>query len=159
MLESPAGGLGQLAEAGIEVVTGILEQEAQALNRTYLHHRVTGRPFVSLKLALSLDGRLAAPDGSARWISGPGSAEGDAPPAHGGRRGGGGLRHRACRRPRTHRPRRGRGSAAGTGSRRLHGPDSRRARGCSATVRSSWSPPTPARTKLRPRGRRRGPRS
>ena len=66
-------GLGQLARAGIEVVTGVLEQEAQALNRTYVHHRVTGRPFVSLKLALSLDGRLAAPDGSARWISGPGA--------------------------------------------------------------------------------------
>ncbi len=66
-------GLGQLAHAGIEVVTGILEPEAKALNRTFIHHRVTGRPFVSLKLALSLDGRLAAPDGSARWISGPGA--------------------------------------------------------------------------------------
>jgi len=66
-------GLGQLAQAEIEIVTGILEQEALALNRTYVHHRVTGRPFVSLKLALSLDGRLAAPDGSARWISGPGA--------------------------------------------------------------------------------------
>jgi diaminohydroxyphosphoribosylaminopyrimidine deaminase/5-amino-6-(5-phosphoribosylamino)uracil reductase len=66
-------GLAQLAQAGIEVVTGILEQEARALNRTFVHHRVTGRPFVSLKLALSLDGRLAALDGSARWISGPGA--------------------------------------------------------------------------------------
>jgi diaminohydroxyphosphoribosylaminopyrimidine deaminase / 5-amino-6-(5-phosphoribosylamino)uracil reductase len=66
-------GLEQLAEAGVEVITGILEPEARALNRTYIHHRLTGRPFVSLKLALSLDGRLAAPDGSARWISGPGA--------------------------------------------------------------------------------------
>ena len=64
-------GLKQLAGAGIEVVTGILEPEARALNRSYIHHRLTGRPLVSLKLALSLDGRLAAPDGSARWISGP----------------------------------------------------------------------------------------
>jgi diaminohydroxyphosphoribosylaminopyrimidine deaminase/5-amino-6-(5-phosphoribosylamino)uracil reductase len=66
-------GLGQLAEAGVEVITRILEPEARALNRTYIHHRLTGRPFVSLKLALSLDGRLAAPDGSARWISGQGA--------------------------------------------------------------------------------------
>ena len=66
-------GLAQLAEAGVEVITGVLEDEARALNRTYIHHRLTGRPFVSLKLALSLDGRLAAPDGSARWITGPGA--------------------------------------------------------------------------------------
>jgi len=66
-------GLDQLARAGLEVITGILEPEARALNRTYIHHRLTGRPFVSLKLALSLDGRLAAPDGSARWITGPGA--------------------------------------------------------------------------------------
>lgn len=64
-------GLAQLAESGVELITGVLESEARALNRTYIHHRLTGRPFVSLKLALSLDGRLAAPDGSARWITGP----------------------------------------------------------------------------------------
>jgi diaminohydroxyphosphoribosylaminopyrimidine deaminase/5-amino-6-(5-phosphoribosylamino)uracil reductase len=63
-------GLRQLTAGGIEVVVGVLEDEARALNRTYFHHRLTGRPFVSLKLALSLDGRLAAPDGSARWITG-----------------------------------------------------------------------------------------
>ena len=66
-------GVEQLARAGVEVVTGVLEPEALILNRTYIHHRLTGRPFVSLKLALSLDGRLAAPDGSARWITGPGA--------------------------------------------------------------------------------------
>ncbi|CAN5696721.1 bifunctional diaminohydroxyphosphoribosylaminopyrimidine deaminase/5-amino-6-(5-phosphoribosylamino)uracil reductase RibD [soil metagenome] len=66
-------GLAQLAGAGVEVITGVLEDEARALNRTYIHHRLTGRPFVSLKLALSLDGRLAAPDGSARWVTGPGA--------------------------------------------------------------------------------------
>ena len=66
-------GFAQLSAAGIEVSTGLLEDEARALNRTYVHHRVTGRPFVSLKLALSLDGRLAAPDGSARWITGQGA--------------------------------------------------------------------------------------
>jgi diaminohydroxyphosphoribosylaminopyrimidine deaminase / 5-amino-6-(5-phosphoribosylamino)uracil reductase len=63
-------GLRQLAAEGIEVVTGVLESRARVLNRSYIHHRITGRPLVSLKLALSLDGRLGAPDGSARWISG-----------------------------------------------------------------------------------------
>ncbi|HEY7875044.1 MAG TPA: RibD family protein, partial [Actinomycetota bacterium] len=40
------------------------------VNAGFITHRTTGRPLVSLKLALSLDGRLAAPDGSARWITG-----------------------------------------------------------------------------------------
>lgn len=63
-------GVAALAEAGIEVEVGVLETEAEYLNAPYLHHRRTGTPFISLKLALSLDGGLAAPDGSARWISG-----------------------------------------------------------------------------------------
>ena len=37
----------------------------------YLTHRRTGRPFVILKLAATMDGRIAAPDGSSRWITGP----------------------------------------------------------------------------------------
>ena len=65
------GGVKMLSEAGVEVLTGVREQEARALNAPYIHHRVTGRPYLSLKLALSLDGRLAAADGTARWISGP----------------------------------------------------------------------------------------
>ena len=63
-------GFGALTAAGIEVEVGVLAAEAEALNAAYLHHRRTGRPFVTLKLALSLDGALAAPDGSARWITG-----------------------------------------------------------------------------------------
>ena len=43
------------------------------LNAPYLHHRTTGRPCVTLKLALSLDGKLAAADGSSRWITGDGA--------------------------------------------------------------------------------------
>ncbi|MGH2751170.1 MAG: bifunctional diaminohydroxyphosphoribosylaminopyrimidine deaminase/5-amino-6-(5-phosphoribosylamino)uracil reductase RibD [Actinomycetota bacterium] len=66
-------GIGALAEAGVEVLSGVCESAARTLNRAYNHHRVTGRPFVSLKLALSLDGRLAAPDRSGRWITGPGA--------------------------------------------------------------------------------------
>ncbi|MDQ4057520.1 MAG: bifunctional diaminohydroxyphosphoribosylaminopyrimidine deaminase/5-amino-6-(5-phosphoribosylamino)uracil reductase RibD [Actinomycetota bacterium] len=65
------GGVRLLSEAGVEVLTGVREREARALNAPYNHHRLTGRSYVSLKLALSLDGRLAAADGTARWISGP----------------------------------------------------------------------------------------
>jgi len=63
-------GVRLLSGAGVEVLTGVGEREARALNAPYIHHRLTGRAYVSLKLALSLDGRLAAADGSARWISG-----------------------------------------------------------------------------------------
>jgi diaminohydroxyphosphoribosylaminopyrimidine deaminase/5-amino-6-(5-phosphoribosylamino)uracil reductase len=64
-------GLRLLEEAGIEVVVGVLAEEARWLNGSYLHHRRTGRAYLSLKLALSLDGRMGARDGSSRWISGP----------------------------------------------------------------------------------------
>ena len=63
-------GLAHLRQRGVEVVTGVLAAEARAINAPYLHHRTTGRPLVTLKLALSLDGRLTARDGSARWITG-----------------------------------------------------------------------------------------
>ncbi len=63
-------GVAQLRAAGIEVVEDVLRAEAALLNAPYIHHRRTGRPFVTLKLALTLDGRMSAPDGSARWISG-----------------------------------------------------------------------------------------
>jgi diaminohydroxyphosphoribosylaminopyrimidine deaminase/5-amino-6-(5-phosphoribosylamino)uracil reductase len=66
-------GISGLRAAGVEVSVGILAEEASALNRPYLHHRMTGRPLLRLKLATSLDGRLAAADGSARWITGPGA--------------------------------------------------------------------------------------
>ncbi len=64
-------GLRRLAEAGIEVVVGI---EAAAIERqlaAYVHHRRTGRPYVVAKVAATLDGRTAAPDGSSQWITGP----------------------------------------------------------------------------------------
>lgn len=59
-----------LQRAGIEVTVGVGERAARLLNAPYLHHVTTGTSFVSLKLALTLDGRLAAADGSARWITG-----------------------------------------------------------------------------------------
>ncbi|HVM36195.1 MAG TPA: bifunctional diaminohydroxyphosphoribosylaminopyrimidine deaminase/5-amino-6-(5-phosphoribosylamino)uracil reductase RibD [Actinomycetota bacterium] len=64
-------GFAYLEDHGVEVVTGVLAGEARELNAAYIHHRTTGRPLVTLKLALTLDGRLGAPDGSARWITSP----------------------------------------------------------------------------------------
>ncbi|OPL18158.1 MAG: hypothetical protein AVO35_06540 [Candidatus Aegiribacteria sp. MLS_C] len=63
------GGIRALEEAGIDVETGILAERAAELNRFYLHYVRTGRSWVTLKLALSLDGRVAAADGGSRWIS------------------------------------------------------------------------------------------
>lgn len=63
-------GIAALREAGVEVTTGILADDVGAQLEPYLHHRRTGRPFVTLKLAATLDGRTAAPDGSSRWITG-----------------------------------------------------------------------------------------
>lgn len=64
-------GIAALRAAGVEVSTG----EATALITTqlepYIVHRSTGRPYVLLKLAATLDGRTAAADGSSRWITGP----------------------------------------------------------------------------------------
>jgi diaminohydroxyphosphoribosylaminopyrimidine deaminase / 5-amino-6-(5-phosphoribosylamino)uracil reductase len=62
-------GLDQLRAAGIEVDVGVLASEASAQLAPYLKHRRTGRPWVVLKLAATLDGRTAAPDGSSKWIT------------------------------------------------------------------------------------------
>ena len=64
-------GVSRLRDAGIDVEVGVRRAEAEALVAPYLHHVRTGRPYVVLKLAASLDGRTAAPDGSSQWITGP----------------------------------------------------------------------------------------
>jgi diaminohydroxyphosphoribosylaminopyrimidine deaminase/5-amino-6-(5-phosphoribosylamino)uracil reductase len=64
-------GIDRLAAAGIDVVVGVGASVVEQQLRPYLHHRRTGRPFVVLKLAATLDGRTAAADGSSRWITGP----------------------------------------------------------------------------------------
>ncbi|HWC14383.1 MAG TPA: bifunctional diaminohydroxyphosphoribosylaminopyrimidine deaminase/5-amino-6-(5-phosphoribosylamino)uracil reductase RibD [Actinomycetota bacterium] len=64
-------GVAYLRDQHVDVVTGVATAAATQVNRAYLHQRQTGRPLVTLKLALSLDGKLAAADGSARWITGP----------------------------------------------------------------------------------------
>lgn len=64
-------GTAALRAAGIEVAEGVGAEAAGEQLAAYLSHRRTGRPFVVLKLAATLDGRTAAPDGSSRWITGP----------------------------------------------------------------------------------------
>lgn len=63
-------GFARLKSSGIEVTSGILEAEARKLNEAYFVHRKLGRPFVTYKAAISLDGRTAAGDGTSRWITG-----------------------------------------------------------------------------------------
>ncbi|MDA3031035.1 MAG: bifunctional diaminohydroxyphosphoribosylaminopyrimidine deaminase/5-amino-6-(5-phosphoribosylamino)uracil reductase RibD [Actinomycetota bacterium] len=63
------GGITALQDAGIEVVVGTLSAEVRAQLEPYLHHRRTGRPYVILKLAATLDGRTAAPDGDSKWVT------------------------------------------------------------------------------------------
>ncbi len=63
-------GVEKLKAAGIEVIEGILAEEAARLNEIFFHWVRTKRPFVSLKLALSLDGKLASHTGASRWITG-----------------------------------------------------------------------------------------
>jgi len=64
-------GAARLVEAGLDVTLGTCADAAADVLAPYLHHRRTGRPFVVLKLAASLDGRTAAPDGTSQWITGP----------------------------------------------------------------------------------------
>lgn len=63
-------GIEYLRSRGLEVETGPFEEEIRELNRTYLHHTATGRSFLHLKMAGTLDGRSAAADGTSRWITG-----------------------------------------------------------------------------------------
>jgi diaminohydroxyphosphoribosylaminopyrimidine deaminase / 5-amino-6-(5-phosphoribosylamino)uracil reductase len=63
-------GAAALAEAGVQITEGVLRGEALRLNETYFTHKRTGRPFVTLKMACSLDGKTATRTGDSRWISG-----------------------------------------------------------------------------------------
>jgi len=63
-------GLEKLHAAGIEVTSGLLHAQEARLNEAYRHWIVTRRPFVTLKLAASLDGKLATRTGDSRWITG-----------------------------------------------------------------------------------------
>ncbi len=63
-------GFERLRAAGITVDVGILEEEARELNAAFVHWHRTGRPLVTLKAALSADGRLSGRDGASHWITG-----------------------------------------------------------------------------------------
>ena len=63
-------GADDLRAAGIVVDEGLLSEEAARSNAAWLHHARTGRPFVTWKCAATLDGRVAAADGTSRWITG-----------------------------------------------------------------------------------------
>lgn len=62
-------GIKKLREAGIDVVCGVLEKEAQEINRGFFTAKKLGRPFVTLKLATSLDGKIATKNYDSKWIT------------------------------------------------------------------------------------------
>ena len=63
-------GLKKLQDAGIEISMGLLEDQAQRLNEAYIKYITTGLPFVRLKMAMTLDGKIATNTGESRWITG-----------------------------------------------------------------------------------------
>lgn len=64
-------GIAALEDGGVPARVGVRSRDVEHQLEPYLHHRRRGRPFVVLKLAATLDGRIAAPDGSSKWITGP----------------------------------------------------------------------------------------
>ena len=69
------GGLARLREAGIAVESGLCAEEAAEINAGFFQRVRAGRPLVTLKLATSLDGRIATASGESRWITGPAARE------------------------------------------------------------------------------------
>lgn len=68
-------GINFLRENGIEVVTGVLEEQSKALNEIFIKYITSKVPFVILKTAMTLDGKIATVTGASRWISGEESRE------------------------------------------------------------------------------------
>jgi len=64
------GGVEKLRRAGIAVEVGVLEAECRAVNEAWIHFVTTGRPLVTMKAAVTLDGRIAARGGDSKWITG-----------------------------------------------------------------------------------------
>ncbi len=64
------GGLAKLAKAGVSVTTGVLENECRWMNRGFVRRMMLGRPWVTIKTAASLDGKIALENGESKWITG-----------------------------------------------------------------------------------------
>ena len=64
-----AGGIEKLKNAGIEVVTGILEKEAKDLNKVFLKNILLKKPYIMLKTATTLDSKIALSNGTSKWIT------------------------------------------------------------------------------------------
>jgi len=63
-------GIEELSKSGISVVSGVLEEDSIRLNEAYAKYITTKRPFVILKVAMTLDGKIATPEGESKWITG-----------------------------------------------------------------------------------------
>ena len=68
-------GIARLRERGVEVAVGVLEAECRALNRFFFHYIRTRRPYVVMKYAMTMDGKIAACTGDAKWITGEAARE------------------------------------------------------------------------------------
>ncbi|MEJ2282136.1 MAG: bifunctional diaminohydroxyphosphoribosylaminopyrimidine deaminase/5-amino-6-(5-phosphoribosylamino)uracil reductase RibD [Desulfobacterales bacterium] len=64
------GGVEHLKRQGLEVITGVCEQQARRQNEAFIKYITTGRPFVIAKCAATLDGRIATRTGDSRWVTG-----------------------------------------------------------------------------------------
>jgi diaminohydroxyphosphoribosylaminopyrimidine deaminase/5-amino-6-(5-phosphoribosylamino)uracil reductase len=65
------GGTARLEAAGIKVVSGVLREECERLNRGFIKRVTEGRPWVTIKAAVSMDGDIALENGESKWITGP----------------------------------------------------------------------------------------
>lgn len=62
-------GVKKLEKAGVEVVTGVLENEAKALNKVFIKNIVSKKPYVLIKTAVTMDGKIALENGASKWIT------------------------------------------------------------------------------------------